>query len=97
MLSFIKNFLRRPVKFGEKLENFVNVIDTNHRNGKKSGMLFNGYIKLVDFDNRELVIIESGRDVKPSDAAIHVVKFENIVTISRMDDNRLRMWIKVED
>lgn len=88
MKNFIKNLFRRSdskvVTFPNDIYNFVNVLDSDK--SKKEDDLFSGLITKVDFENREVHVVGK--------TEAHVVPFDDIVTISRMKDYRLRMWIK---
>ena len=90
MKNFFKNLFRRSesktITFPNDIYNFVNVLDSALRD-KKSNEQFSGLITKVDFENREVHVVGK--------TEAHVVPFDNIVTISRMRDDRLRMWIKV--
>jgi len=92
MKSFFNRLFRRTITFDAGINNHVNVVDTDKR--KENNDLFSGVITEIDFDNRE-VVIENKFSLLYSGKM--VVKFDKIVTISRMKDGRLRMWIKVED
>lgn len=92
MKSFFNRLFRRTITFDAGINNHVNVVDTDKR--KENNDLFSGVITEIDFDNRE-VAIENKFSLLYSGKM--VVKFDKIVTISRMRDGRLRMWIKVED
>lgn len=90
MKEFIKKLFRRSdnktITFPNDIYNFVNVLDSALRD-KKTNEQFSGLITKVDFENREVHVVGK--------TEAHVVPFDDIVTISRMKDNRLRMWIKV--
>lgn len=90
MKNFFKNLFRRSeskvITFPNDIYNFVNVLDSALRD-KKSNEQFSGLITKIDFENREVHVVGK--------TEAHVVPFDDIVTISRMRDNRLRMWIKV--
>ena len=92
MKSFFNRLFRRTITFDAGINNHVNVVDTDKR--KENNDLFSGVITEIDFDNRE-VVIENKFSLLYSGKM--VVKFDKIVTVSRMRDGRLRMWIKVED
>lgn len=92
MKSFLSKLFGRTVSFEENISNFVNVVDANKCKG--SNELFDGSIHHVDFDNRTLLV------VTPSclgERQEYTIKFQDIVTISRMQDGRLRMWIRKEE
>jgi len=91
----MKNFLKmlfskhnQVINFKRTTRTVVQVFDTNEQ-GPKRKKLFYGFISSVDFDNRILVIDEDGY--------MHRISFDRIVTVSRMSDYRIRIWIKVEE
>lgn len=86
MLFSKKN--KRVVNFKRTTLNIVQVFDTKEQ-GPKRKKLYRGFIYEVDFDKRMLVLDE--------DCSLHYVPFDDIVTMSRMEDGRIRIWIKVED
>ena len=79
----------RKIFFGYNTANFVNVVNSN----KKDDDVFSGVIKSVDFDKR-LVFIEESMYITNGKNIIHCIPFGRIVTVGRMRDGRLRMWIK---
>lgn len=92
MKSFFNKLFGRTVTFGDSISNFVNVLNADNRE-KKCNSLFDGLITRVDFTARKMVITEQ----ISSEHKELVVDFKDIVTLSRMNDGRLRMWIKVEE
>jgi len=92
MKSFFKRLFSRTITFDEGINSFVNVVDSDKR--KENNDIFSGTITEVNFDNRE-VLIENKFSLLYMGKM--VVKFDDIVTISRMRDGRLRMWIKVKE
>lgn len=88
MKSFISKLFGRSVSFKENISNFVNVVDANKRKGENE--LFNGSIKHVDFDKRTITVITP---LCMGEQKEYTIMFQNIVSISRMHDGRLRMWI----
>lgn len=92
MKSFLSTLFGRKVTFGKNISNFVNVVDSGKE--RKNNDIINGYITNVDFSERVIEIKSSVKKYGPDSL---VVKFDDVVTISRMRDGRLRMWIKVED
>lgn len=90
MLTFISKLFRRPLTFVKNSGNFVNVLDTNQKNGT-SESLFNGFVMKVDF-NKRLLYIEL-TDLS-REGIMKVIPFDDVVTINRMKDGRIRMWIK---
>lgn len=93
--SFIKRAFRSEITFGNDIKNFVNVLNTD-KHGPKSEELFHGFIKSIDFNNRTLTISEQIEYIQ-EEATTHVVSFDRVISISRMQDGRLRMWIIKED
>lgn len=92
MKSFLSKLFGRTVSFEENISNFVNVVDANKRKGENN--IFDGSIKCVDFDKRTMLIVSAkGMGTRQE----YRVIFDNIVTISRMQDGRLRMWIRKEE
>lgn len=87
MKNLFEKLFRRRITFGNDIYNFVNVIDSDERD-KKNNDLFSGLIKSIDFERREVCVADK--------MATYTISFDNIVTISRMRDHRLRMWIKKE-
>lgn len=95
MLSVIKNYFRRPiVKFGTDISNFVSVLDSDSQDKKKDDICC-GMISKIDFNKRILEIEAKSAFHKKSYTT--TIPFNKIVTISRMKDGRLRMWIKTEE
>jgi hypothetical protein len=92
MKSFFKRLFSRTITFNVGISNFVNVVDSDKR--KENNDLFSGTITEVNFDERYLVI-EDKRAKRQEE--VHTVPFDDIVTIGRMKDGRLRMWIKVKE
>lgn len=76
------------INFERTTRTIVQVFDTNEE-GPKRKKLFHGFISGVDFTNRMLSIDEDGY--------IHKMPFDCIVSMSRMEDERIRIWIKVEE
>ena len=93
MKKFFRKLLCRRIYFDTAVKNFVSVLDTYKRNDDEC---FSGVITCVDFKERSLHI-ESSSCFKYGKPIVHTIPFDNIVTLSRMRDGRLRMWIKVED
>ena len=89
MKSFISKLFSRSVTFGNDMRNCVNVLKSVPET-KQCINLYTGFITSVNF-NKRMVVIETGTE------GIKHVPFDKVVTISRMQDGRLRMWIKVED
>lgn len=92
MKSFFKRLFNRTITFNVGISNFVNVVDSDKR--KENNEMFSGTITEVNFDERYMVI-EDNRAKRQEE--VHTVHFDDIVTISRMRDGRLRMWIKVKE
>ena len=92
-MKLLNRLFRRPFTFGNDISNFVNVMDSAKRD-QRCDDLFCGMITSVDFNKREVVIVSN--KTSEYEQGTHVVGFDSIVTISRMKDGRLRMWIKVE-
>ena len=92
MKSFFKRLFSRTITFNVGISNFVNVVNTAKR--KENNDLFSGTITEVNFNERYMVI-EDKRAKHQEE--VHTVHFDDIVTISRMRDGRLRMWIKVKE
>ena len=86
MLFGIKD--NRVINFNRTTKTVVQVFDSKD-DGPKRKKLYYGFVSGVDFDRRMLVIDE--------DAYMHEVSFDSIVTMSRMADGRIRIWINVED
>jgi hypothetical protein len=92
MKSFFKRLFSRTITFNVGISNFVNVVDSDKR--KENNDIFSGTITEVNFDERYLVI-EDKRANRQED--VRTIHLDDIVTISRMKDGRLRMWIKVKE
>jgi hypothetical protein len=92
MESFFKGLFSRTITFNVGISNFVNVVDSDKR--KENNDLFSGTITEVNFDERYMVIED--KRVKRQEE-VHTIHIDDIVTISRMKDGRLRMWIKVKE
>lgn len=78
----------RKITFGDTIINFVSVLDSDKRG--QNDDLFCGLIKVVDFNKREVVIKNSFSNAEKT------IPFDKIVTLSRMKDGRLRMWINTK-
>ena len=85
---------RRRLTYGRDIISHVTVLNSDKKADKDG--LFSGLITVVDFGKRYLVITEVAA-LSVKNPEVHIVSFDNIVTISRMRDGRLRMWIKVEE
>ena len=92
MKSFFKRLFSRTITFNVGISNFVNVVDSDKR--KENNEMYSGTITKVNFNERYLVI-EDKRAKHQEE--VHTVYFDDIVTISRMKDGRLRMWIKEKE
>lgn len=79
-MKLFDKLFNRPFRFNKGVSTMVQVFDSSK--SKHFDEILSGFISEVDFNNR-VVIIDH-----------HVVSIDNIVTISRMRDGRLRMWIK---
>ena len=89
MKKLFYKLFRPPITFGCDISNFVSVLDSVKSNSK-SDDLFAGFIKSVDFNKRTIVIVVRGEHA----GGERTVSFNDVVTIRRMKDGRLRMWIK---
>ena len=85
-MLFSKN--NQVINFNRTTKTIVQVFDSNDE-GPRRKKLYHGFISEVDFTNRVISIDEDGY--------IHKMPFDCIVTMSRMEDGRIRIWIKVED
>ena len=92
MKSFLKRLFSRTITFNVGISNFVNVVDTDKR--KENNDIFSGTITEVNFNERYMVIDDKRSKHQEE---VYTVHFDDIVTISRMKDGRLRMWIKVKE
>lgn len=92
----MKNFFKmlfskkenQVINFKRTTKTIVQVFDSNDE-GPKRKKLYHGFIAAVDFANRVLVLDE--------DAYIHKIHFDEIVSMSRMEDGRIRIWINEEE
>ena len=91
MKKFFRRLFGRTIHFGDNIRNFVCVLNSNKKNDDE---LYFGFISSVNFDKRELTISSTIEGVFPKKI---VIPFDDIVTVSRMRDSRLRMWIKVKE
>lgn len=92
MKSLFSKLFCRTITFGDSIRNFVCVLLSDDKD-KKCKNFFDGLITKVDFTNRNMVITEQ---VTREHSEL-IVSFDNIVTINRMKDGRLRMWIKAQE
>lgn len=86
MLFSKKN--NRVINFERTTKNVVQVFNSKDE-GPRRKKLYYGFISSVNFTDRCLVIDE--------DCYPHTLPFDNIVTMSRMDDGRIRIWINEEE
>lgn len=93
MKSFFKRLFHRTVVIGGDTYNYVSVLNSQKKEGKRSGEICHGLIKEVDFEQRKVYVLVTNRLT----SVMSVFAFDQIVTISRMDDGRLRMWVKVKE
>lgn len=73
------------INFKRTTRTVAQVLDSREK-GPKRDMLYSGFISEVDFGNRMLFIEDESR--------IYKVHFDMIVSMSRMNDGRIRIWIK---
>ena len=86
MRKIFNKLFKRVVSFNEDYRSQVSVYDST----SKKPELFTGVINDIDFDGREIHVqeVQYGKRLD-----IHTICFDTIVSISRMKDGRLRMWI----
>lgn len=94
MNKLLSILFHRVVHFGTDIRSYVRVTDSNKRN-KKDDDLFCGTLDYVDFDNRTVVITEL-KELTLKRGDVHIIPFDKIVTLSRMKDGRLRMWLNLD-
>lgn len=90
MKSLFKKLFKRTVEFEPTSYNYVCVLNS----ATKREPLRYGNIQSIDFDARKLTIGCKNDQWQKSEEL--EIGFDQIVTISRMKDGRLRLWIKVE-
>lgn len=91
MLSFFNKLFGRNVKLEAGINTFMSALNSDN----KEKMLFSGFITMVDFDRRRVEVLCNSKTKRQQYR--RVIDFDKIVTISRMKDGRLRMWVSVED
>lgn len=90
----MKNFFKKlfgsnqVINFKRTTKTVVQVFDSEDE-GPKRRKLFCGFIYNVDFNTRLLHV--------DTDDSIREIKFDNIVSMSRMGDRRIRIWIKTKE
>lgn len=86
MRKIFNKLFKRVVSLNNDYRSQVSVYDST----SKKPELFTGVIYDIDFDDRK-VRIQEVQFAKQLD--IRTICFDDIISISRMKDGRLRMWI----
>lgn len=90
MRNIFSKLFNRTVTFRNDITNCVSVLDSKNR-GPRSEELLCGFILYADFDKR-VICIRTGATLT-NKMEEHFISFDDIVTMSRMKDGRLRLWI----
>lgn len=82
------NLLRGRIELPATIK--THVLVTSSAQGEP---LFFGRIQYVNFPRREVVVVQL-KDKTLQEIKLHFFKFDNIVSIVRMVDGRIRIWIR---
>jgi NADH dehydrogenase FAD-containing subunit len=94
MKSLFSKLFGKAITFTDSKKTFACVLDANKKS--KENELFYGNVKSIDFDKR-VVVITDVEDYTLAERNVHTISFDRIVSINRMRDGRLRLWINTED
>ena len=95
MKKLFSKLFGRTVNLKNGISTFVTVLESSE-NRRKNEILFHGFVSRIDFDDRIITIAETD-SYKDAVIGTRTLCIDKIVSMSRLMDGRLRMWIKKED